>query len=113
MIQRIDRGTRMSAAVVHGDTVYLSGQVSGDASDVAGQTRQILAKIDALLAQAGTGKSKLLMANIWLRDIVTFDQMNAVWDAWIDPSNPPARATVESHLATPKYLVEIAAIAAI
>ena len=113
MVQRIKPGPRMSAAVVHGDTVYLAGQVAGDPSaDVAGQTRQILAKIDDLLAQAGTDKSKLLSANIWLSDISTFDQMNAVWDAWVAPGNTPARATVESKLASPANKVEIMVVAA-
>jgi len=112
-ITRIAPGTRMSGAVVHGDTVYLAGHVDGSGSaDVAGQTRAILAKIDERLAAAGTDKSRLLSASIWLADISTFGQMNAVWDAWVDPANLPARATVEARLASPDYLVEIAVIAA-
>lgn len=112
-IKRLGAGARMSAAVVHGKTVYLAGQVAGDAStDVAAQTKLVLAKIDALLAEAGTDKSKLLSANIWLADISTFDQMNAVWDAWVSPGNAPARATVESKLANPQYKVEIMVVAA-
>jgi enamine deaminase RidA (YjgF/YER057c/UK114 family) len=103
----------MSQAVIHGDTVYLAGQVADDTSaDVAGQTQQILAKIDDLLATAGTDKSKLLSANIWLSDISTFGQMNAVWDEWVTPGPPPARATVESKLAGPQYKVEIMVVAA-
>jgi enamine deaminase RidA (YjgF/YER057c/UK114 family) len=103
----------MSQAVIHGDTVYLAGQVADDTSaDVAGQTRQILAKIDSLLAEAGTDKSKLLSVNVWLSDISTFDQMNSVWDEWVTPGSPPARATVESKLAGPQYKVEIMAVAA-
>ena len=112
-IVRIDPGPRMSRAVVHGDTVYLAGHVSKEpAGSVRGQTQAILAAIDARLAAAGSDKSKLLSANVWLADIGTFEEMNAVWDAWIDPKNPPARATVEARLASPEYLVEIAVIAA-
>src|SRR5713101_4570689 len=112
-IQRLQPGKRLSAAVVHGDTVYLAGQIAGDASaDVKGQTQQILKKIDDLLAAAGTSKSKLLSATIWLADMRYFDDMNSVWDAWMDPANPPARATVEARLAAPKYFVEIAGVAA-
>jgi len=107
-VQRIKPGTRMSEAVVHGNTVYLQGLTADDESlDVKGQTRQILAKIDALLAQAGTDKSKLLCANIWLTDIGTWSQMNEVWDAWVSPGNAPARATVEAKLARPGWKVEI------
>jgi enamine deaminase RidA (YjgF/YER057c/UK114 family) len=112
-IQRIRGGPRMSMAVVHGDTVYVAGQVADDPSaDVGGQTKQILGKIDALLAEAGTDKTRILSANIWLRDIGTFAQMNAAWDAWVAPGNAPARATVEAKLASPNLLVEIAVIAA-
>jgi enamine deaminase RidA (YjgF/YER057c/UK114 family) len=107
-IQRIGVGPRMSKAVVHGNTVYLAGIVADDTSaDVKGQTEQILATIDALLAEAGSDKSKLLKANIWLSDMSTFAQMNEAWDAWIVPGHTPARATVESKLATPAYTVEI------
>ncbi len=112
-IRRIGKGPRMSAAVAHGDTVYLAGHVSKEpAGDVHGQTVAILNNIDARLAEAGTDRSKLLSANIWLADIATFDQMNRAWDAWVDRENPPARATVEAKLAAPEYLVEIAVIAA-
>jgi enamine deaminase RidA (YjgF/YER057c/UK114 family) len=107
-VRRIQPGPRMSQAVVHGDIVYLAGLTADDtAQDVKGQTRQILAKIDALLAEAGTDKSKLLSANIWLTDIGTWGQMNEVWDAWISPGNAPARATVEAKLARPQLKVEI------
>ena len=103
----------MSKAVVHGDTVYLAGQVADDASaDVLGQTQQILNKIDRILAAVGSDKSKLLSANIWLTDIATWSLMNEIWKAWIDPANPPARATVEAKLAGPEYKVEIMVIAA-
>jgi enamine deaminase RidA (YjgF/YER057c/UK114 family) len=107
-VQRIKPGPRMSQAVVHGNTVYLAGLTADDTSqDVKGQTRQILARIDALLAEAGTDKSKLLCANIWLTDIGTWGQMNEVWDAWVSPGNTPARATVEAKLARPELKVEI------
>ncbi|MCB8819232.1 RidA family protein [Microvirga rosea] len=113
-IQRINPGPRMSGAVVHGNTVYLAGQVADKSAgqSVAEQTKEILAKIDGLLEQAGTDKSKLLMANIWLTDMGTFQEMNGVWDAWVAPGNAPARATVEAKLATPAFKVEIAVIAA-
>ena len=112
-IVRIDPGPRMSRAVVHGDTVYLAGHVSREpAGSVRGQTEAILKSIEARLAAAGSDKSKLLSANIWLADIGTFEEMNAAWDAWVDPKHPPARATVEARLAAPEYLVEIAVIAA-
>jgi len=112
-IERIKVGPRMSQVVIHGDTIYLAGQVADDPSaDVADQTRQILAKIDNLLAEAGADKSKVLSANVWLSDISTFDQMNAVWDKWVTPGQPPARATVESRLARPEFKVEIMVVAA-
>lgn len=112
-IERIKVGPRMSQAVIHGATVYLAGQVADDPSaDVADQTRQVLAKIDGLLAEAGTDKSKVLLANVWLSDISTFDQMNEVWDEWVTPGHPPARATVESKLARPQFKVEIMVVAA-
>ncbi len=114
-IQRIESGTRMSKAVVHGDTVYLAGQVAQQAASgsVAEQTTDILAIIDGFLKQAGTDKTKLLSANIWLTDIRTFNEMNAVWDAWLAPGCAPARATVEAKLASPNLRVEIAVIAAL
>ena len=112
-IERLKVGPRMSQVVIHGDTVYLAGQVADDPNaDVAGQTSQILAKIDRLLAEAGTDKSKALSANVWLSDISTFNQMNAVWDKWAPPGQPPARATVESRLARPEFKVEIMVVAA-
>jgi enamine deaminase RidA (YjgF/YER057c/UK114 family) len=111
-IERIKVGKRMSQAVIHNDTIYLAGQVADDESaDVADQTRQVLAKIEGLLAEAGTDKSKILFANVWLSDISTFEQMNEVWDAWVTPGNPPARACVESKLAGPQLKVEIAVVA--
>lgn len=112
-IERIRPNVRMSAAVVHGDTIYLAGQVADDPSkDLADQTRQILAKIDSLLASVGSDKLYILSANVWLADIDGYDDMNAVWDAWVAKDAPPARATVESRLAKPEYKIEIAVIAA-
>lgn len=111
-IRRIEPGPRMSQAVVHGDTVYLAGQVGAPGQSVAAQTRAVLAQIDRLLAEAGTDKSRILSATIWLADIADFAEMNSVWDDWVDPANPPARATGESRLAAPEYRVEIIVIAA-
>lgn len=112
-ITRLEPGRRFSQAVVHGDTVYLAGQTSSAAdAGVYEQTRDILARIDALLAAAGSDRTKLLMANVWLVDIATFDEMNRAWEEWADPDNLPGRATVEARLAAPDYKVEIAVIAA-
>jgi len=113
-VTRLNPGPRMSQAVIHGDTVFLSGQVAFDApgESVAAQTTNVLSRIDALLAEAGTSKANLLSATIWISDISTFNEMNEVWDAWIDPSNPPARACVESTLAAPQFTVEIGVTAA-
>ena len=113
-IKRLSPGKRLSGAVVHGNTVYLAGQVAGDSSaGVKGQTEQILKKMDELLAAAGTDKSKLLSATIWISNMGNFAEMNEAWDAWVDPNNTPARATVEARLANPKLLVEIMSVAAI
>jgi enamine deaminase RidA (YjgF/YER057c/UK114 family) len=113
-IKRLKPGPRMSQAVVHGNVVYLAGQVAENpVPSVGEQTRQILAGIDGLLKEAGTDKSKLLSANIWLVDISRFNEMNAVWDAWVAPGNAPARATVQAALARPEILVEIMVTAAL
>ncbi len=113
-IQRFDTGPRMSKAVVHGNTVYLAGLVADEpkGKSVTEQTQNILAQIDGYLAKAGTDKSKLLTANIWITDMANFAEMNAVWDAWVSSGNTPARATVEAKLATPDYKVEIMVTAA-
>jgi enamine deaminase RidA (YjgF/YER057c/UK114 family) len=111
-VQRHQVGPRMSQAVVHGNTVYLAGQVAGDEPTTKAQTQAVLKKVDTLLAAAGTDKSKLLSATVYLADMKKYDEMNAAWDAWVDPVNTPARATVEAKLAQQKYLVEIAVIAA-
>jgi enamine deaminase RidA (YjgF/YER057c/UK114 family) len=114
MIKRIESGPRMSQAVVHGNTVYLAGQVADDPSvDVAGQTRQILASIDKLLAAAGSDRARILSTTIYLANIGTFAQMNSEWDAWVPKGHTPARATVEAKLAAPQYKVEIQVIAAV
>jgi len=113
MIERLQPGPRMSQAVIHGNTVYLAGQVATDPSqNVAGQTRQILDAIDQLLAAAGSDKTRILSATIYLADIAAFAQMNSVWDAWVPQGHTPARATVEARLAAPAYQVEIQVIAA-
>jgi len=100
--------------VVHGNTVYLSGQVNGDRSlGVGGQTSALLKQIEERLAEVGSNKSRILSLHIWLADISTFGEMNKVYDAWLDRNNMPARATVEAKLASPDYLVEIWAIEAL
>lgn len=103
----------MSQAVVHGSVVSLAGQVGAPGASVTVQAQAVLAQIDALLAQAGTDKSRLLTATIWLADMGDFAEMNAVWDNWIDRGNPPTRATGEVKLATPDYKIEIIVTAAI
>ena len=113
-ITRLHAGPRMSQAVVHGQTVYLAGQVADQAKgkSVGEQTREILATVDRLLAEAGSDRTRILSATIYLADIGTFAEMNAEWDAWIPAGHTPARATVEARLAAPAYTVEIACIAA-
>ena len=111
-VRRIEAGPRMTQAVVHGNTVYLAGQV-GAGSTVAEQTKDILATVDRLLKAAGSGKSKLLQAIIWLDDMKDFAEMNSVWDKWVDPQNTPARATGEAKLAAAQYKVEIIITAAV
>ena len=103
----------MSQAVIHNGTVYLAGQVGAPGQSVTAQTTAILANIDRLLAEAGSSKSRLLQATIWLDSMDDFAEMNAVWDAWIDPANPPTRAAGESRLARPDFKVEIIVVAAL
>jgi len=114
-IRRIGAGARMSKAVVHGNTVYLAGQVADKSkgASVAEQTKEIVGIIDDILKEAGCDKTKILFATIYLSDISTFAQMNSVWDTWVVAGHTPARATVEAKLAAPEYTVEIAVIAAI
>ena len=111
-ITRLEKGPRMSQAVIHGGVVYTAGQVAKGAT-VTAQTEAILANIDRLLAEAGSDKSKLLSATLWITDMANFAEMNAVWDAWVDPDNTPARAATEAKLATPEFLVEIMVMAAV
>jgi len=113
-IQRFDTGPRMSQVVINGDTVYLAGVVASNAAgeSVTKQTQDVLATIDGHLKKAGSDKSKLLTATIYLTDMNTFAEMNAVWDGWVSAGNTPARATVEAKLASPKSRVEIMVTAA-
>ncbi|MBU2960777.1 RidA family protein [Citreicella sp. C3M06] len=111
-ITRIEPGARMSQAVVHNGTIYLAGQV-GEGADVTEQSKAALLEAERLLAVAGSDKSHILSATIWLSDMSLFAEMNAVWDAWVDPANPPARACGEAKLATPDYLVEFMIVAAV
>jgi enamine deaminase RidA (YjgF/YER057c/UK114 family) len=113
-IQRFDVGARLSEMAVHNGTVYLAGQVPDDATqDMAGQTRQVLAAVDALLARAGSDKSKVLMAQVFIADMAEFAAMNAVWDAWVVPGHTPPRATVQARLGQPAWKVEIVVTASI
>jgi enamine deaminase RidA (YjgF/YER057c/UK114 family) len=113
-IKRINPGPRFCGAVVHGDTVYVAGQTAADRSaGPRAQTEQVLQKIDGLLNAAGTDRSRLLSATVYLSDIRHFDEMNAAWDAWVDKANLPTRATVEARLAAPQLLVEIVVTAAL
>ncbi|MGW4897241.1 RidA family protein [Kitasatospora sp. NPDC004240] len=114
MIQRFGSGARMSEAVVHNGTVYLAGQVAGDLTqDVKGQTEQVLAAIDGLLAEAGSDRSRILRAEIYLADVKEFGEMNLAWDAWVPAGHTPARATVEASLYRPEVRVEIVVTAAV
>lgn len=113
-ITRFESGKRMSQAVVHGNTVYVAGQVAADSDGtIEKQTAEALAAVDRLLAQAGSSKSKLLSVQVVLNNIADFAAMNTVYDAWIDPANPPARACIEARLAHPALKVEVIAVAAL
>ena len=114
-VERKEVGPRMSQIVIHGDTVYLAGVVAHQnaGKSVTEQTREILATIERYLTEAGTDKAKLLSANIWLTDMATFGEMNAVWDAWVVPGQAPARVCIESRLADPDYALEIQVVAAL
>ena len=113
-IQRHNIGKRFSEIVVHNGTVYLAGEVPDDtAKDITGQTREVLAKIDRLLAQVGSDRTKILSAQVFLADMGDYAGMNAAWDAWLSPGNAPARATIEAKLANAAYKVEIMCVAAL
>lgn len=113
-IQRFDTGPRMSEMTLHNGTVYLAGQVCTDGThDIRGQVRSVLAAIDALLARAGSDKSKILRAEIFLADMADFPAMNAVWEGWVAAGHTPARATVQARLAKPEWKVEIVVTAAV
>ena len=114
MVQRFDVGARLSEMAVHNGVCYLAGQVAGDASaDITGQTQQVLAQIDALLARAGTDKSKILMCQIFIVDLAEFPALNAVWEQWVATGNAPPRATVQAKLAKPEWKVEMVVTAAL
>ena len=112
-IQRFHVGPRLSEAAVHNGTIYLAGQVADDTTeDIRGQTAQVLAMVDRLLAEAGSDKSRILMTQIFLADIAEIGAMNEVWDAWIPADNTPPRATVQAPMANPGYKIEIVVTAA-
>jgi len=114
MVQRFDVGARMSEMAVHNGIVWLAGQVADDGSqDIGGQTRQVLAAVDSLLARAGTDKTKIVMCQIYLADIADFPGMNAVWDAWVAKGQTPPRATVQAKLAKPEWKIEVVVTAAV
>ena len=114
MIQRFEVGARLSEMAVHNGTVYLAGQIADDTSaNIQGQTREVLGAIDALLAQAGSDKSRILHAQIFLPDLGDFAGMNEVWEAWVEPGHAPTRATVQAALADPKWKIEIVVTAAV
>lgn len=113
-IKRIDAGPRMSMASIYNGVVYLAGQTANDTSDdIEGQTSQVLAQIDAMLAKAGTDKAKLLNVQVFLADMRHFNRMNKVYDAWAPAGNAPGRTTVEAQISAPQKLIEITCIAAL
>jgi enamine deaminase RidA (YjgF/YER057c/UK114 family) len=113
-IKRVQPAARYSEASIYGATVYLAGQVAvGGGTTIEAQTTEVLASIDALLAQAGSGKSRILMAQVYLADMADYAGLNSVWDRWVDPTSTPSRATVEARLAKPEWKVEIVVTAAV
>jgi enamine deaminase RidA (YjgF/YER057c/UK114 family) len=112
-ITRFGTGPRMSEAVAYNGILWVAGQVGNPGDSVADQTRTCLAEVDRILAAAGTDKTRILSAQIWLADISTFAEMNSVWDAWVPQGHTPARATGEAKLATPDYKVEVIVTAAL
>lgn len=114
MIQRFEVGPRLSEMAIHNGTIYLSGQIAEDSgADIVGQTRQVLAAIDALLEQAGSDKSKILRAQIYMTDLAEFPRMNQVWEEWVVPGHTPTRATMQAALAEPKWKIEVVITAAV
>ena len=114
MVQRFDVGPRLSEMAVHNGTVYLAGQVPSDATaDMAGQTQQVLDQVDALLERAQTDKSRLLMVQIFIKDLADFPAMNAVYEQWLAHVDAPPRATVQAQLANPDWKVEMVVTAAL
>lgn len=112
-IKRLHVGKRLSEVAIHNNTVYLAGQIADDTSaDIQGQTREVLAHVDRLLAEAGSDKTCILSCQIYIKDLADFAGMNEEWDAWVPPGHTPPRATVEAKLADPNWLVEIVVIAA-
>lgn len=114
MIQRFQVGKRLSEMAIHNGVAYLAGQIPEDASqDMYGQTKQVLAEIDKWLAQAGTDKRKILMAQVFVANMAEFDEMNRAWDEWVSQDSAPPRAAIEARLADPNWKVEIVVTAAI
>jgi enamine deaminase RidA (YjgF/YER057c/UK114 family) len=113
MVQRFDVGARLSEMAVHNGVCYLAGQVATTGGDIREQTRSVLTQIDALLARAGTDKSKILMCQIFVVDLAEFPALNEVWEAWVAPGNAPPRATVKAELAKPEWKVEMVVTAAL
>lgn len=114
MVKRFDVGPRLSEMAVHNGVAYLAGQIPEDGTqDIRGQTRQVLAAIDALLSRAGTDKTRILMAQIFLSDLADFPAMNEVWDAWVAAGDAPPRATVQAALAIPEWRIEVVVTAAV
>lgn len=111
-ITRIKTGNRMSQIVIHHDTIYLAGQVGNPGDGVAEQTKTSLKSVESLLNEAGSDKTRILQATIWLDDMADFAEMNEIWDAWITPGTAPTRACGEAKLATPEYKVEVIVVAA-
>lgn len=113
-IKRFHVGATLSEMAIYNGTVYLAGQITSDENlDIKGQTSNVLAQIDALLAQAGSDKSRILMCQIFISDLANFAAMNEVWNSWVAPGNTPPRATVQAALGNPAWLIEIVITAAI
>ena len=113
-LRRFHVGDRLSEMTIHNGTVYLAGQVATDASaDIRGQTEQVLAAIDKLLTEAGTDRARILMCQIFIKDLADFPVMNEVWEDWLAPGDAPPRATVQANLAKPDWRVEMVVTAAV